>query len=349
MSLLAQDEALTRKVGAATLLLLAAAIGFVVFVYDEIEIGARTRVEVYFRQSGGLREGAPFVVAGQSIGEIESIALAPRDPKGPLGGDEGIVATIVMHERDAKRIVRGGDVFVTSRGAFGARYLEIGPAPNPDGPTLADDPRPIVGRDPPTIDRVLQRTWDNLNITRDFADAVRPEMDNLRARLAELSTTLGELSPNITGVAGLGLELQGFAAEARKLRDVELGGDDGLAKLQATVVASRAMLAHARTVLDELGAKAKTLTASTDALRARLGDKGAALVASAEQAIERIRAAIDKIDPLLAKVEDINARIARGEGSLAKLARDPEFPEDAKALGKELKRHPWRVIQRPQK
>ena len=30
-----------------------------------------------------------------------------------------------------------------------------------------------------------------------------------------------------------------------------------------------------------------------------------------------------------------------------KLSRDPEFPEDAKALGKMLKRSPWRIIGHP--
>ena len=31
-----------------------------------------------------------------------------------------------------------------------------------------------------------------------------------------------------------------------------------------------------------------------------------------------------------------------------KLANDPEFPEDAKDLGKILKREPWRVVGHPQ-
>jgi len=30
-----------------------------------------------------------------------------------------------------------------------------------------------------------------------------------------------------------------------------------------------------------------------------------------------------------------------------KLANDPEFPEDARELGKVLKRHPWRVLEHP--
>ena len=346
--MLAQDERLTRKVGAAALLLLAGAIVFVVFVYDQIEWREHVRIDVYFHSAGGLREGAPLVVAGRDIGEIEAIGFSPRGAPGPLNGEEGVRVTVAIATREAARVTRGGDVFVASRGAFGARYLEIGPAPG-DGVSFADNTEPLLGREPPTIDRVMQRTWDNLNITREFADAVRPEMTELRARLAELQTTLAELSPNIVGVAGLGVEVTGLMAEARALRDVGLGGDAGRARLNDVIGQSRATLARARVVFDELGSKMRTLSSSSSALRARLGEKGPAAIAAVELAITRIRAAIDKVDPLLAKVDEINARIARGEGSLGKLMKDPEFPEDAKALGKIMKRKPWKVMQRPDK
>jgi ABC-type transporter Mla subunit MlaD len=337
VSLLAQDERLTRSVGACVLVLLAAAITFVVFVYDELELRDRVRIDVTFEQAGGLREGAPFVVAGRAVGEVESIGLVPQG---------GVVVTVAILKDEAARITRGGDVFVTSRGALGARYLEIGPAPA-DGPSLAENSSPLRGREPPSIDRVMQRTWDNLNVAKDFAAAVRPEMDALRARLAELGTTLEQLSPNLVGVAGLGVEVSGLMAEARTLRDVTLGGDAGRAQMTDVIAQARATFARARGLLDELRPRLRALQASTGALRARLGERGPAAIAAVELAIDRIRAAIDKVDPLLAKVQDLNARIARGEGSLGKLANDPEFPEDAKALGKIMKRQPWRVIQRP--
>jgi hypothetical protein len=345
---IAQDERLTRNVGAAVLVIAAAAIAFVVFVYPQIEWRERVRIDVFFLQAGGLREGAPLVVAGREIGEIEAIGFSPRGASGPLNGEEGIRVTVAITKREAARVTRGGDVFVTSRGALGARYLEVGPAPG-DGPSLADNTQPLRGREPPTIDRVMQRTWDNLTTAREFADAVRPEMTELRARLAELQTTLGELSPNIVGVASLSVEVGGLLDQARALRDEGLGGDAGRAQLTEVIGSSRATLARARVVFDELAVKVRALRTSGAALRTRLGEKGPAALAALELAIERIRSAIDKVDPLLAKVEDIRGRIARGEGSLGKLANDPEFPEDAKALGKIMKRQPWRIIQRPDK
>jgi len=348
VSLLAQDETLTRRVGAAVLFVLAAAIVFVVFIYDHLELGERVRIGVYFRDTGGLREGAPLVVAGREIGVIESIALSPRGAQGPLGGEEGIVATVAIPRDEAARITRGGDVFIASRGPFAARYLEIGKAPA-EGPSLADNREPLLGRDPPSIDRVMQRTWENLSIARAFAEAIEPEIEALRTRLAELGATLDQLAPNVAGVAGLGVEVSALLVEARRLREVSLGGDAGVARIGTVADQARVVLARARGVLDGLGTRAHALTASVTAVRGRLDDRGAALMRTVELAIARTRAAIDKVDPLLAKVAEIERRIARGEGSLGRLMNDPEFPEDAKALGKILKRQPWRIIARPDK
>ena len=153
MSLLAQDERLTRRVGGVTLVLAAAAALFVVFLADEVELGSYVRVRVYFHHTGGLREGAPLVVAGEDVGRVETIARAPRGASGPLDGDEGVAATVAIPRAWARRIVRGGDVFVASRGPLGARYLELGPAPAGAVATLADDPSPLLGRDPPSLDR----------------------------------------------------------------------------------------------------------------------------------------------------------------------------------------------------
>ena len=45
----------------------------------------------------------------------------------------------------------------------------------------------------------------------------------------------------------------------------------------------------------------------------------------------------------------LNQALARGDGSIMKLMHDPEFPEEAKELGKIMKRQPWKIIDRPSK
>src|SRR5947209_6794338 len=134
MSVLADDERLTRRVGTVALALLGCAIVFFVFVYDQVEWGAHTRVLVYFRHSGGLHEGSAFVVAGRAVGRVESVALVPRGSKAILDGDEGIVLTVAIERRMADRLTLGGDVFVASRGPLSEKYLEIAPPREPGAP-----------------------------------------------------------------------------------------------------------------------------------------------------------------------------------------------------------------------
>ena len=94
---------------------------------------------------------------------------------------------------------------------------------------------------------------------------------------------------------------------------------------------------------------AGTFSENCRALRSRTGPRGAEAIDKIELAIDRVRAAIDKVDPLLAQVEALQQHFARGDGSILKLMHDPEFPEDAKELGKILKRQPWKIISRPPK
>jgi ABC-type transporter Mla subunit MlaD len=341
---LAQDERLARKVGVISLVVLAASIAFFVFLWGRIEIGSHTRVSVYFHHTGGLREGAPFVVAGKTIGRVESIVPSPRGADTPLGGDEGVQVIVAVSTARASELLHGADVFVASRGALSDKYLEIGPTPETGAPLT--DGKPILGRDPPSLDRVMQRTWVNLTTFSAFLDDVRPEATALREQLGQLGVTIGALP--IEGATPLGAEVDALVAEAKRMRDTGLGGRAGLDRLGAVIDRARATVALAKTSLDTLRARATTLQTALDAAGQRVSTKGAEVVAKIELAIDRTRAAIDKIDPLLAKIAEINDRLARGEGSIGRLATDPEFPEDAKELGKILKRQPWKIVGHPQ-
>jgi phospholipid/cholesterol/gamma-HCH transport system substrate-binding protein len=341
VSLLAQSERLTRWVGAIALGVFGFAIVFFVVIYDQIEWGSHVRVRVYFRQTGGLHEGSTFVVAGRTVGRVEAIALVPRGSSRILGNDEGVALTVAIDRGVADKLTVDGDVFVASRGPLSDKYLELAPPREPGAPLF--EGAELRGADPPSLDRVLQRTWDNLVTARTFADELRPEMTELRAQIVLLRANLAELAPDVP----LGADVDALVAEARVTWNGSLGGRAGVDRIGNVIDEGRATVAQGRAMLTALDGKAQALRASLVTARGTLGAKGEVIVDKVELAIDRTRAAIDKLDPLLAEVAALQARIARGEGSLLKLMNDPEFPEDAKELGKILKRQPWRVIDHP--
>jgi ABC-type transporter Mla subunit MlaD len=340
--LLAQDTQLARRVGTIGLCVIALAIAFFVFIYDRIEWGRHVRIRVYFHSTGGLVEGVPFVVAGREVGKVEAIVLSPQGADTPLHGDEGVEVRVAIDAADAAQLVHG-DVFVASKGPLSARYLELGAPEDGAARVAIHEHDQLLGSDPPSLDRVFQRTWDNLTTLGGFLDELRPEMAQLKQQLAALQQTLHEVAPDIT----LRADIDALVTEAHHTYDA-LGGQPGIDRMGAVIDHTRTTVTQARAMVTALRTKADALSQSLDVVKARLGTRGSEAIDKVELAIDRVKAVIDKIDPLLAQVDAIQQRIARGEGSLMKLMHDPEFPEDAKELGKIMKRQPWKLLDRPQ-
>jgi ABC-type transporter Mla subunit MlaD len=345
-----RDERTTRRVGAIALAVLAGAIGFFVFVYDRIEWKSRVRAQIYFRDVGGLRPGAGFVVAGRSVGRVESIVPVTRGSEGPLGGERGVAVTVAIDADEAARIhVRPwpwaaidprhppADIFVASRGIVSERYLELAAAPA-ESPVLRDGDK-LLGASPATLDSVLQRWLESMTAMRAFREELRPELDALTAQLAELDGLVdrSELAPMFGSLVAL-------RGEFVQLREVSLGGDAGLAHARSVVQTLRRLIDDLRQraamlepQISELEARAGTARDVVDAKRHAIAEKLVTVGSELERALA-------KADQLLAQIETIEGRLGRGAGTLMKLVGDPEFPEDMKELGKVLKRQPWKLL-----
>jgi ABC-type transporter Mla subunit MlaD len=330
---LAQDDKLVRKVGAATIAVLTAVIALVVFVGGRIRWGARLHVIVTFHDTAGLAEGAPFVVAGRTVGKVETIGFGDARA--------GVRVTVVMPASDADMVDAAGDVFMASRGVLSAKYLELAPPREPTRAVKEGDV--FVGKDPPTLDHVVQRTWDNLTTLGKFRDEVKPELDALTAHVEELRATAAGLPDSARFAELVGNAGDGWR-ELTDLRERGLGGDAGRAKLAATLEQARAVIAQGRAALDRLAPAAAELRGNVAALTAKLAARGD-VIAKLAETIDVAKADFDKADTLMASVDELMAQIP--DGSIAKLQSDPEFPEDTKELGKYLKRHPWKIVFKP--
>jgi len=347
VSLLAQDERLARRVGAIVLLVMAAATAGFVFLLGRIALGTPTRIRVMFRHSAGLHEHAALVVAGQPVGRIEAIVPVLHGASALLGGEVGVAVTVAVDEGSAWKVPARAEIFVSSRGPLADKYLEVAPPAGAPGPAIADGEE-LRGIDPPSLDNVLQHAWTNMTIYKRFVDTVKPELVALRTQVGELRDQLDRLANDPGAPGGLGAlstETRALVAAARQTYETSLGGDAGLGQLRAMVADARQAIAQVRAAIDVLGPRTAAVAANLERVQGHLA--GTDPIARAAQTIAAVRAVLDKIDPLVAMLDELGARIASGEGSLGRLMQDPEFPEDAKDLGKILKRQPWKIIARP--
>lgn len=340
------DERLAQRVGLWALAVLVLVVGFYVFVYGRIDWGARTRVHVYFHEVGALHEDAPFVVAGRTVGKVESIALATH--AAPLGGSDGVEVTVALDAREAARLDPSGDIFQASKGPLADRYLELGPGSG--APGGLHEGQVLVGRDPPSLDKVLARTWSQLQEVSAFLDEVHPDFAALVAQVARVRAQLDPASPDaLPNAAQLGpliADARAAAAASDELR-AALGSAAGVAPAGEVADRAGAVIAQARTALQAIDRGADQLGASLADLRTRIDGSGQGVAAEIQVVIDRIHADATKLDGMLATVDAIRQSYARGEGSLWKLGNDSEFANEAKELGRMLIRHPWRVLAHP--
>ncbi len=341
MALAIHDERLTRRVGAVVLVLAALTVAFVVVVYDRLE-RAGVDVRIRFGEATGIGEGAPVRVAGRTIGHVRAISIA-RHSEGT-----GIVVEIRLDPAWAARIPVNSDFFVDARSPLAPRYVAIGPPPGHANPARAVvDGDEVFGVDPPNMDRVLQRTWNNLTEVRAFMDALRPATARLDAATDRIAATVRGLAPRAGAWAELDLRVAAAIEEARAVfADVRAGTLDpaAIARLAEHVdaCASRVgvAIADARLRVAEVRAALMLATSHGDRasleLRARLDHT----LAAADRALATAGSLADQLGGL---VHDATA----GHGSVAAFAADLELVDDVKTLTKQMKRAPWRVAAPP--
>jgi ABC-type transporter Mla subunit MlaD len=351
VSLLAGQERRAEKVGAVVLVVLVAAVGFVMFLAGRIHLGRTVRIQVLFHNVGSLHEGAQIIVAGRSVGHVTAIALVPADglpADHPLAGTGGAAAWLKIHAGETEMVPVNGEFFISSRGALAERFLEVGPPPGGAAPGRpVKDGDLVRGVDPPSLDRALQRTYDNLERARAFTDYVGPDARDLVTQIRALSATLAELDPGPGGFADAARHWSAALDQARTAwSTLDRAGVDP-AHVEAMAASVARTTEAARGALRLVRARADLLSAGLDRSVGKARAAGPA-VAELRQALGKVSALSAKLDDIMAKVQDLSDRIARGEGTIARLQHDPEFPEDAKALGKMIKRHPWRLFGHPQ-
>ena len=342
------ESRLQTRVGGLVLLALLGALVFTVVILPRIEWGKHVRFAVYFQDLGGLRVGAPVMVAGRHVGEIESVDRIAEPPVQLDGGAPDqtppkVVVRIALRASYAARVHLNSDFFVASQGPLSQRSIEIANRSDlTPARALAAGDR-VRGIDPPSMDRVLERAWNQMAIAKRFLDEVAPTAHELGRELRTLMSQLDELSPTTQGYISLVSQTVELFDQFEQLRS-QTGGATTVAKTQQVLKQAGQVFAQLRTSADTLDAKLAVLRGPE---LTRLHAGAQRMTAQVQAAIASVRALTDQVVPVLANIEGAVNMVARGEGSLMRLMTDPEFPEDTKELGKILKRTPWRIVGHP--
>jgi ABC-type transporter Mla subunit MlaD len=302
-------------------------------------------VKVYFTQATAISEGARVQVAGQQVGTLASIAMVRADqcgPEHPLAGTGGLVATLSLEPGWANRIPINSEFFIAARSVFAPRYVEIGAPPGkalPGRPVREGDE--VRGIDPPNLDRLLQRTWENLTDVKEFMDGIKPFTVKITVSAVQLALTIDSLEPAPGTFAAIDEEVDAAAREARAVVEKALDGTIDLDEARAIFLRVRALVGRVELLAADLAGR-------VDVLRAAVAKAGAQIPADASAALDRAlidgQAAMRGASELLGQLRAVMDDLAWGKGTIGAFISDDELFDEFKDMIKLIKRNPWTVL-----
>lgn len=253
--------------------------------------------------SGGLMTGSPVTLAGQRIGQVESLEFRPVQQRGE--DDANIVVRLSVNRSVRDQIRRDSRATLQTQGLLGDRFVNISPgsagfAPLEPGDTLISLP----ALDYESVLRTAATTMDQMQ-------EVVVDLQTFTNRLAAGEGTLGAL---LTDDA-LYQRMTAATTELAGLLRTVNHSDGTLARIIHDPALYDAM---SRTLdrLDSLGALALE------------GDGSLGRLLNDDQLYDGLLGVVGRADTTLAGVEGFVAGLEDADGTLARLLEDPQLYDE---------------------
>ncbi|MBI5511463.1 MAG: MCE family protein [Deltaproteobacteria bacterium] len=307
-----------------------------------------------YAYAGGLQVGAPVKLSGVKIGRVAALSLlradatpAPAVVVPELARDEQPrVRARLRLERDLRSLLtERSRLYIGTQGLIGETYVELDPGDAAGVSPLAEGAS-VRGVDAPRLHVLALQLSTLAGTLGALAGLGREEgLGALSRALASLVATLSgvasdrkaELSSVIADAAAVAADLKAVSA---RLRAAAVEGD----LLPALLRDSAASAALLRRDLPEL------VQGATLGLKAVLSltEKVSRATDTADLAAltTQLQATLANLNQVSVDAQKVMDGVRRGEGSLGGFVTDPQVYEDTKALMRELKKDPWKLLWR---
>ena len=330
------DERLNIRVGLALLAVIVVAVG-AVFGLSGRSLAAVHEYHVDFTRIGGLKTGAKVLLSGREVGQVKDIRFAQ---KGLLRVDIWVRRAFrpYLHDNSEFYVGMGGSI-------LGEASLDIGPPHGTPGAELADG-AVVRGIDPPKLDDVLSKLYQNLqSITeelrqdKDVVDPFLRDLDHLLVTLDEIHSepgAIGRIRDNVS---------MGTVAALDLIAALRKGTDDGV-RIRATAREVSTLWTRAEKEMRTLGPRFDRAQAGLERLQQVFSPSERARISKTFETFSRAADIGANVAHEIARLADY---VQSGRGTLGALLNDNELVDDLKVIHTMLKDKPWMTLAKPDK
>jgi phospholipid/cholesterol/gamma-HCH transport system substrate-binding protein len=307
-------------VGSVVLALLAALAIFTVWL-AQLGAGAETKYDIFFKQSvDGLAKGSSVSFSGVPSGQVDEIALWPRDPE---------FVRVRIRVKSETPVLQGTTATIQGVGFTGVSQImldgavkgappitDIGPGGVPVIPTKPGALGELLSNAPQLLERLTTLTE---RLTLLLSDRNQASIAGILDNVERLSDALADRGPEIAATLAqtrIAIEQAGNAAE-------EIG------KLAAT--SNDLLDKEGRPLMADLRRTVSSAKNSMDTLDAAIGDARPGLQAFSKQTIPEVGQLVRDLRDMAEALTAVSQRLDRG--GAGSLIGSPKLP-DYKPKGK---------------
>ena len=276
----------------------------------------RRQVQIVFDQVGGLKERDSVMFRGTKVGSVERIAVTPSNLVVTVAVDESVVFRRGCRAAVNSLSVLGGNCLVLEEG--------VGEPLDPSG-------EPLFGETPSDWMRDVSRIAKNL---RELTERMEIEgiVTNLEAASASVRNVLARIERGEGLVGKLVASEDGIYDD---LKSVVSNASEVAANLNRRSIYDNldATLANAKEISEKLSRQALY-----DELDGAIADfrKACGNVASAAEGVD-LKGTVSRADELLDNLNEVSARLRRGEGTLGRLTSDDKLYKEVEGLVRDVR------------
>lgn len=256
-------------------------------------INSSTSYSAYFAETGGLDSGSPVQVSGLQVGQVNSVEL------------DGAQVLIKFSVDNGVRLGDRAEAAIKTKSLLGAKFLEVTPRGNGQLDEIIPTDRTTPPYELPDALGDLTTTISGLNT------------DQLSDSLRVLSETFSETPPDLR------VAVEGVArfSETLNERDAQLRELLSNANKSTTVLAERSdqvvsLIANTNALLAEL----QTQSSALDQISNNISAVSQQLVGFIGENRATMKPALDKLNGVLATIDNRRDRVAKSIGMLSTYA-----------------------------
>ena len=351
---------LELKVGVFLLSSLAVLVAFVLVLGNfRFEPGRVFYVD--FSSSGGLREGAKVKVAGVSAGKVKDIEF--RAPEAGSDDDVRVRVRVELDEDMARAVTVNSQIFITTEGMLGEKYIEITPGSQAEEPiaenavmdgedpvqlqvvttriaSMVEEVNNLLGQAGGDMAKLLRDTKHIIESAREVAGALSARLPGL---MEEGSATMSKVQSSLEHVDGL----------VTRGKEALAHGDKVLGTGEEVIRSAGALIDEGRQAVNEkdgvreaiqgvsgliadVRKRVPTLAGSAEGLLENakgLATEGKGLIADARGFVQATGKKIDRMETEIAgAVQSARRLMSRADSTLKDLDTQPLVEDLRKAI-----------------